>query len=230
MDVQTRKTFLLWSKRPEYREKVTATRIQLYELTRKYKCVVAYSGGKDSTVLLDLALKTQPDISVYHWDHGSQLMPREIEKEVIENAYKLGAKNLVVNSSLAVERGDMRENWKGWYGIFWASLAKKVREYGWEIQLVGLRADESCKRRAKVSNPTKGEVYPLADWGWRDVWAYIVSNNLPYPRMYDVYGPLLGYDRARFVTFFDGEFEKFGSPYLDGFFFPQYRNQKQPIN
>lgn len=226
MDRQTKQMFLLWSRQPEYLEKVTVTRAKLYEVTRKHRCVVAYSGGKDSTVLLDLALKTQPDISVYHWDHGSQLMPREVEKEIIDHAYKLGAKELVVNSSLAVERGDMRENWSGWYGVFWASLAKKVGEYGWEVQLVGLRSEESSKRRAKVRRPTRGECYPLADWGWRDVWAYIVSNGLPYPSLYDVYGPLLGYDKARFVTFFDGEFEKFGSPFLDGYFFPQYRHRK----
>lgn len=70
----------------------------------------------------------------------------------------------------------------------------------------------------------RGEVYPLDKWGWRDIWAYIVSRELPYPKLYDVYGPLLGWDKARFVNFFSKRFENLGSPYLDGFFFPQFRN------
>ena len=225
MDEKTKRMFLLWSKRREYLDLVTETRVALFEQARKGKCVVAYSGGKDSLVLLHLALQVQQDIDVYHWDHGCQLMPRPIQAEIVENAKKLGVKNLIVNSSRAVERSDMRENWRGWYAVFWGALAKVKKEHGWQTQFIGLRAEESCKRKAKIRKPTKGEVYPLASWSYRDVWAYIVSNNLPYPVMYNVYGPLLGWDRARFVTFFDGEFEKFGSPYLDGFFFPQYRNQ-----
>jgi 3'-phosphoadenosine 5'-phosphosulfate sulfotransferase (PAPS reductase)/FAD synthetase len=224
LDEYTKRMFLMWSKTPEYLDLVTETRLSVYGETRKSKCAVAFSGGKDSTVLLHLVLQVQSDIDVYHWDHGSQLMPRSIEAEILSNAKQLGAKNLIIKTSLAVERGDMRENWHGWYAVFWSSLAKVKAVHGWEIQFVGLRAEEGCKRRSKIRKPTKGECYPLADWGWKDIWAYIVSNNLPYPLLYDVYGPLLGWDKARFVTFFDMEFEKFGSPYLDGFFFPQFRN------
>jgi 3'-phosphoadenosine 5'-phosphosulfate sulfotransferase (PAPS reductase)/FAD synthetase len=225
VDEKTRRTFLMWSRRPEFAELVTDTRLRLLELTQKNKCCVAYSGGKDSTVLLHLALQVQQDIDVFHWDHGSQLMPREIQAEIIANAKQLGAKNLIVETSPAVERGDMRENWRGWYKVFWGSLAKVKKIHGWQMQFVGLRNEESHKRRAKIRKPTKGEAYPLADWTYLDIWAYIVSNGLPYPKVYDVYGPLLGWDKARFVTFFDLEFEKLGAPFLDGFFFPQYRNK-----
>lgn len=227
MDEKTKRMFMLWSKRPAYLELVTETRLNMYEWTRKSKCVVAFSGGKDSTVLLHLALQAQQDIDVFHWDHGSQLMPREIQAEIIANAKQLGVKNLVVETSGAVERLDMRENWKGWYQVFWGNLHRVNLEHGWQTQFVGLRSEEGCKRSAKIRKPTKGEVYPLADWSYLDIWSYIVSNNLPYPKVYDVYGPVLGWENARFVTFFDVEFEKFGSIYLDGFFFPQYRNREK---
>lgn len=226
MDEKTRRTFLMWSRRPEFAELVTDTRLHLFELTRKNKCCVAYSGGKDSTVLLHLALQMQQDIDVFHWDHGSQLIPRPIEAEIIANAKQLGAKNLIIETSPAVERGDMRENWKNWYAIFCGTLARIKQAQGWQLQLVGLRSEESLKRQRKTGKPTKGEAYPLTAWSYLDVWAYIISNKLPYPKVYDIYGPLLGYDKARFVTFFDLEFEKFGSPYLDGFFFPEYRHKK----
>ena len=224
MDEKTRKMFLLWSRRPEFQAKVAAAVAQIKSFVERGKCCVAFSGGKDSTVLLDLALKVDPDVDVFHWDHGSQLMPREIQKEIIVNARGIGAKNLFVESSRLVEREDMRVNWKGWYRVFWGCLARVNREHGWVYQFVGLRKEEGCKRSAKIKHPTKGEVYPLADWKYLDVWGYIVTRGLPYPKVYDKYGPVLGWENARFVTFFDMEFEKFGGPFLDGFFFPQYRN------
>lgn len=223
MDAKTRQAFLLYSRRPEHQEKVAASLAVIRRYISSCKCCVAFSGGKDSTVLLDLALKVDPTVDVFHWDHGSQLMPREIQSEIIANARRIGAKNLFVETSRAVEREDMRVSWRGWYAVFWGSLARINRDHAWQMQFVGLRSEEGCKRSAKIRHPTKGEAYPLADWSYLDVWAYITGRNLPYPKVYDVYGPLLGWDKARFVTFFDLEFEKFGGPYLDGFFFPQYR-------
>ena len=225
MDEKTRKTFLLWSRRPEFERRVASTSALIEYYVGLGECVVAFSGGKDSTVLLNLTLKVDPAMDVFHWDHGSQLMPREIQKEIIANARGIGAKNLFVESSRLVEREDMRVNWRGWYRVFWGCLARVNREHGWVYQFVGLRKEEGCKRSAKINHPAKGEVYPLADWSYLDVWAYITSRNLPYPKVYDVYGPVLGWDQARLVTFFDMEFEKFGGPFLDGFFFPQYRNK-----
>jgi 3'-phosphoadenosine 5'-phosphosulfate sulfotransferase (PAPS reductase)/FAD synthetase len=218
--------FLLWGRRPEFRARVESAIAEIRGHVERGKCAVAFSGGKDSTVLLHIALQVDPEIDVFHWDHGSQLMPREIQSEIVTNARGIGAKNLFVETSMAVEREDMRTNWRGWYQVFWGSLARVNREHGWQTQFVGLRSEEGCKRSAKIKCPTKGEVYPLADWSYLDVWAYIITCQLPYPKVYDKYGPVLGWDQARFVTFFDGEFEKFGGPFLDGFFFPQYRHKK----
>jgi 3'-phosphoadenosine 5'-phosphosulfate sulfotransferase (PAPS reductase)/FAD synthetase len=219
MNVHDCKTFMLWSKNPEYLEKVTETRVAIYEITRKNKCYVAFSGGKDSTVLLHLTLQCQSDVPVFHWDYGI-FMPRVFETEIQENAVKLGAKNVMVEQRLST-REDCKFGYQGFFGATHKFMVTK----GLEAALIGLRREESNKRKAKIREGRKGECYPLADWTYRDVWAYIVSNGLPYPKVYDIYGPLLGWDKARFVTFFDGEFEKFGSPYLDGFFFPQYRNK-----
>lgn len=213
-----KKTFMLWAKTSGYRNLVTKTRANIYDATRKYRCYVAFSGGKDSTVLLHLALQSQPEIPVFHWDYG-MFMPREVEVEIQDNMAKLGAKNVYIE-----KRVSERKACKFGYQGFFMAVHKFIHDFNLEMALIGLRAEESLKRRRKTRTPPRCECYPLSGWGWRDVWAYIVSNNLPYPRLYDVYGPLLGYDRARFVTFFDEEFAHLGSTGLDGYFFPQFRN------
>lgn len=207
-----RKTFMLWSKSSDYLSLVTSTRVKLYETIRQNRCYVAFSGGKDSTVLLHLALQIQQDIPVWHWDYGVYI-PRQVEAEIQSNMKCLGATNVTVSES--VNQGNV---------AFFCEANRFMQDKSLEVALVGLRKEESYRRKRKIGRGLKGEVYPLADWGWRDVWAYIVSNGLPYPRLYDVYGPVLGYDRARFVTFFDSEFDHLGASYVDGYFFPQFRN------
>ena len=50
--------------------------------------------------------------------------------------------------------------------------------------------------------------YPILNWTYVDVWAYIISNNLPYHSTYDLQGEYMGWDEVRFVTFNDPEFEQ----------------------
>jgi 3'-phosphoadenosine 5'-phosphosulfate sulfotransferase (PAPS reductase)/FAD synthetase len=219
----------MWAKTEEHQAQVHASLETIKRYIAKGKCMVAFSGGKDSTAMLHLALQIDPLVQVFHWDHGSWLMPRQFETEIIANAKRIGAKNLLVKSSSLLERPDTRSNYKVWYLVFWNTLHMTRRAEGWEYQFVGLRKEEGCKRSTTIrEHKRKGEVYPLADWKWLDIWAYIVSKNLPYPKIYDRYAALLGYDRARLVTFFDMEFEKFGSPYLDGFLLPQHRSTQNP--
>lgn len=220
MTEKWQKTFLLWAKTSEYLNLVTETKTQLYEIIRKQRCYIAFSGGKDSTVMLHLTLQIQPDIPIFHWDYGI-FMPRLFEQEIKENMRKLGAKNVTVEKRLS-----KNEECKFGYQGFFGAIHRFMQEKKLETALIGLRVEESNKRKAKIKSQPKGEVYPLAEWGWRDIWAYIISNNLSYPKMYDVYGSVLGWENARFVTFFDMEFEKLGAPYLDGFFFPQHHHEK----
>lgn len=94
---------------------------------------------------------------------------------------------------------------------------------------IGLRGEESVKRRLK----TKSKIWfenktlncaPIADWSWRDVWAYIFAHDLPYASVYDLYAPVVGIQNLRLTTFFDPEFDKFGSPNLDGILMWRHRH------
>ncbi len=227
MDDYWRKTFLLWSRKTEYEQLILKTLASLRELLKASRCVICFSGGKDSTVLLHLALQVDLDVQVFHWDQGPQLMPGDVREEILANARALGAKNLIVETWKGSEAADMRTNPAKWHAahmIHYLILNRIRRQEAWDFQLVGLRKEEGCKRSVTCKHPRRGEVYPLADWRWLDVWAYIVSRGLSYPRAYDLYAPLLGWDRARFVNFFSMRFENFGSPYLDGFLLPGKRN------
>jgi predicted phosphoadenosine phosphosulfate sulfurtransferase len=66
----------------------------------------------------------------------------------------------------------------------------------------GVRCEESPARRAGLTQSAvyKGETwgkilsskeqkytfYPIYDWSYRDIWAYIAKNNIPYNKIYDV--------------------------------------------
>ena len=212
------KAFLMWAKTDAYLTKVDRTESQLRTLIKKHTCYVAFSGGKDSITLLHIALQIDPNIPVFHWDYGI-FMPRVFEIEIQSNLKLLGAKNVFIKA-----RKSKSSSCKIGYQEFFGSVARFKHDWSFDVALIGLRKEEGCKRTAKIKTPPKGEIYPIADWKWMDIWAYIVSRNLPYPRIYDKYAELLGYDKVRLVTFFDMEFEKYGSPYLDGFLLPEKRN------
>ncbi len=208
--------FLLWTETSEYKEKIEATKAIIKEALKNHRqSYVAFSGGKDSTTMLHLILQQDPTILVFHYDYG-KYMPRKLEKEIIKNAKEMGVKNFYVDSG------------QNWYRTFFGRIEKNLVKKGYDLVFVGIRKEESYKRRRRIKKGTFlgkiDECWPLKNWTWKDVWGYIVKNNLSYPSVYDKYIELLGYDKARFVTFFDHEFDKFGSSNLDGFLLWKERN------
>lgn len=115
------------------------------------------------------------------------------------------------------------------YKVFFGYIRPKLMKCGYDLQFIGLREEESLKRKRKINtNPFRYdkmvECYPLHTMTWKDVWAYIISNDLPYLKIYDLYAPLKGYDKVRFATFFDNEFDKLGASNLDGALMPEFKN------
>lgn len=203
MKKYTKKGFILHSHKKEYQSKIKKSITIITKALNENNCYISFSGGKDSTVLTHLALSIKSNTPIWHWDYGDDLMPRPIEKEVLNNLKTLGAINVIVNK----RQGSGADTDSG-YEQFFGQIKKNKEKYGWNMGLIGVRRDESVRRKHKyISYFQDGDCYPLLDWTSNDIWAYICSNNLKYPSVYDYYGEVLGWDKARFVTFFDPEFE-----------------------
>lgn len=200
---------------------------------RDRSAVVGCSGGKDSMVVLALAAQADCEHRVFHWDWGSRLIPRPVERELVENIREfVPDERLFVasRSNPTVTRYPNADEFQ--YGLTTddgiqdsdGSLDRLAGALGRSEdvgrQLVGLRAGESGKRKRKLSESglfgrSLGQpaAFPLRDWSARDVWAYIVDREVPYPRHYDRIAVSAGdgspeaYEDARFTTFFDPEFE-----------------------
>lgn len=221
MEKQWIEFFNLWAETEEYHGRIQEAKKVIEKALKNYKNpYISYSGGKDSTVMLHMVLQQKHDISVWHWDYGDQLMPRDIEEEVLNNAGMIGAEEIIVCKR---QGDDARTNSGPGYKQFFGTLKKLKEKYGWDLGFVGVRQEESRRRtRIYKSFFKEDNCYPLLKLTWKDIWAYIVSNELPYASVYDKYLKLNGYDQARLVTFFDKEFD-FGM-YVDCVLMPEFRN------
>ncbi|XRP97789.1 phosphoadenosine phosphosulfate reductase family protein (plasmid) [Methanocaldococcus sp. 16A] len=233
MDEKWREYFLIWAESEVFQEKLKKTKEIIKEALSKFKKpYIAFSGGKDSTALMHLVLSFDDSIMVLHWDYGPYYLPRPLEKEIIEIAKKCRAKNLRVETSK--KYWILKRNAVNVLGVdYLGKLVPQLVKEGYDLAFVGLRAEEAVKRRLRTQEIYEYDkykkitnVYPLRDWSWKDVWAYIVSNNLPYLSYYDKYCPILGWDKTRFVTLFDLEFDKFGSSNIDNVLMWRFRNVK----
>jgi FAD synthetase len=218
MKKQWYKTFMTHSRTEPYRTKLEEAN-QIIKSVQG-KAYVAFSGGKDSLCVLSLVSQIRGNIPVMHQDFGRQKVPYYLEKETEEIAYKFTTNYRVFKT--------MNDNLGASYKKLFGEIIPSYVKAGYEICFLGLRKEESSHRRIRIKNNINlsqiKEIYPIQNWSWLDVWAYIVSNNLPYLSIYDKYGDVLGWDKVRYSTFF--QFERFGNQNIDGVLMWRFRNAK----
>lgn len=209
---------LAWAEMPEFMRKVQeAKKIIESALKLPGKKYVAFSGGKDSAVLLHLVYQFDNNILVYHY-YREKYMPLQFEKESIKIAKAIGAEDILI-----IRGGD---TYKKLFGKIIPDLYKR----GYRYSFIGLRKDESITRRNRI-NANRSlskikEIWPLQNFKWIDIWAYLFKNDVPIHSAYKIYGPKIGWNQVRFVNFFNPKHDIYGGPNIDGMLLWRLRNKK----
>lgn len=161
---------------------------------------VAFSGGKDSTVLLDLVERERPGLTVAYLDDGWDYP--ETLTFVAATEQRIGRRILRIHVPTESPYASPAEN------LFWretgdpgfdpaAEHPQDMEFEAWRTGYhgyTGVRAQESGTRRIHLR--THGALYysgawghwtccPLAAWSVDDVWAYLVSRDVPWNSVYD---------------------------------------------
>lgn len=177
MHEQERLVFQRWAQMPNFQTKVEQANQVIKEAIALSDSYVACSWGKDSLVLAHLVWLQNPKIPIFHI--GSQ------HQDKLDN-YSEVEENFIDRFPCQYFRVDLGlKNAKSTFAEIKGTLPL--------LAFIGLRAEESAHRKKTLSlnkliYEYKGGGYracPLAWWSWRDIWAYIVYQNLTYLRSYD---------------------------------------------
>jgi phosphoadenosine phosphosulfate reductase len=166
------------------------------------KVLIAYSGGKDSLVMLDLAVKAGLQVEAFHMyflpdmdysQHWCDFARKrwgitvreylhwdtiELLREGVFRAEALKMRRVTIGDIEARVRKDSGFEWIGW----------------------GLKSVDSLERRGMifswpngVCNTARGKVFtPIKNWNHKDVKAYLTRNGIPIPKTDDESGNRTG--------------------------------------
>jgi phosphoadenosine phosphosulfate reductase len=157
---------------------------------------VAVSWGKDSSVLLDLCIKVNPEIEIIWVDRGEGGDVPEVY-ELVKYYQNKGYNIRQLRTPLSIldlhrqyslneleTNGAISKNLKTTFGLI---------EHEYDGFFWGIRAEESKGRRRLAMS--KKEIFqrksglftcePLIWWNAAEIWAYIYHNNVTYNPFYD---------------------------------------------
>ena len=158
--------------------------------------VILWAGGKDSTAMLAIARKAfsllgKLPMKVMQLDTTFKFPEtyRYIDKYAKE--WKLDF--IRYRNKDAVRRGVSPQT----VGKFdccnqlkTQALAKAIKEYNFDVVLVGIRWDEHGVRGKESffsyrEDPDHTRVHPMLNWSEKQIWQYIKKNKIPYNHLYD---------------------------------------------
>ena len=145
---------------------------------------VAFSGGKDSVVLLDLVKRA----GVAYEAHMAMIPPLDPPPLVrfVREQYPEVTMDWPAKPFFEV----MKRQGYPTRSIRWCCREFKERGGSGRLVLTGIRWEESLrrsKRRMVEGCSTKGKrlLHPIIDWSTTDVWHYIRARGIPYCSLYD---------------------------------------------
>jgi 3'-phosphoadenosine 5'-phosphosulfate sulfotransferase (PAPS reductase)/FAD synthetase len=200
-----RKTDILYAKTFEFVSKVDHS-IQVISraLSKMKKPYVAFSGGKDSTVLLHMVIQQMPDINVMYIDQGMEYPDtynyiKKVWKEwnlnlswefPEMNLWDLYEKGAFLNPDKPTDQKTLRMFSDT---VFFGPIKRYNKRIGADGFFMGLRSEESQDRKKNFE--FHGELYyrsngqltccPVSEWTSKDIWAYISAKKIPYNPIYD---------------------------------------------
>ena len=199
MDEFTRTGFVAHVMLPVYRRRVAQAQKWVREaLELCENPYIAFSTGKDSTVMADMVWREQPEVPAVYFD-ADACFPESIE---LLERYEQRGRNIVVWKTEPIldtmervggptsPRSDAATMRSTVYEPIEALLA--AHEY--DCSFVGLRADENKdrKRAMQIRGPrfySKRDgilvCWPIGWLTFEDVWAYILSEDVDYCAVYD---------------------------------------------
>jgi phosphoadenosine phosphosulfate reductase len=158
--------------------------IQDNEPENGYK--LSFSGGKDSVVLYDLVVKSGVKFKAEFFNTGIEY------QETYKFIRKFYADVKWLNAPKSFWQGIIDKGLPSFKVRWCCDSLKKVHNKNGNTYLIGIRADESVKRKAKYKEYVEGchkkeifKIYPLLWWTNEDIWQYINNEKLSFNELYN---------------------------------------------
>lgn len=164
------------------KDEVAIERIRTFTPPEGY--YVAFSGGKDSIVVLDLVRRANVKHDFHYCLTGID------PPELVYFIRRFYPDVIVDKPKMTIWEGFARNGPPTRLARWCCEILK---EHGGEGRfcITGVRAEESPRRarRQMVEHCLKGRgkrfLHPIIDWTYQDIWGYIHRFNLPYCELYD---------------------------------------------
>jgi len=175
-------------------------------LVKFERCVVAFSGGKDSAVVLYLVRQLKPDIEVVFCNTGVEYPETYeyinfLEKEWNLNLIRLKfykksfwdcVKEYGLPSQKSTKRG--QPSVRCCYYLKERPMQHAIKEHRWQASFDGITASENRNRMFWAKEQGScffhkkwkiQKVRPILWWTEEEVWQFIKDNGIPYNSVYD---------------------------------------------